>query len=155
MDEKVSSSMSDSVPESRVLVANEKLSDDDYHALNHHEDNVINHRLTWLLAGQPLLFLAYVTAAVKDPVDNNTNSIQQTLLEQIPLLGILMSVLIFAGILGAAFAMWALASRRASSGAGVTTPTTILGMVPPLTIPIVLCWVWWSIRKVAVATLLP
>jgi hypothetical protein len=124
------------------------MDDKEYFELTHHEDNVINHRLTWLLAGQPLLFLAYVNASVAPiPVKQELLPAHAAMLKWIPIVGIVMSLAIFVGVIGAACAMCVLKGRRASKVAGVTGFTTILGLTPPFAIPLILIWAWWSVLR--------
>ena len=125
------------------------MDDKDYYDLTHHEDNVINHRLTWLLTGQPLLFLAYVNASVA-PIPKNDQLLpaHAGMLKWIPVVGIVMSLAVFVGVIGAARAMWVLRSRRDSGRvAGVTGLTTIVGLAPPFAIPLILICAWWSVSR--------
>ena len=84
----------------------DKLSEDDYFKLTHHEDGLIHHRLTWLLAGQPLLFLAYANViGLRKPGDNQPFQPEhEAAIRVIPWVGGLMAVGVFLGILGAVIA---------------------------------------------------
>ena len=132
------------------------MDDKEYHELNHHEDNVVNHRLTWLLTGQPLLFLAYVNAAVaiaskNQNVCNCTSCVTEptkvphqltAMLYGIPVLGGVMSACILVGVVGAAYAMNELKKQRGKDFAGIANWSTLMGMLPPMVIPLMLVLVW-------------
>ena len=130
-------------------VARASLEEPEYFKLSHHEDDVINHRLNWLLAGQPLLFLAYanvITAKVGkdetifDPVAYKHAAVM------IPWLGGLLAFGVWLGVLGAVIALEVLRRHRASGKTpGVYGASTLLGLVPPFFVPIIFMMVWWRI----------
>ncbi|MFO0954753.1 MAG: hypothetical protein U0835_27040 [Isosphaeraceae bacterium] len=127
------------------------LGEEEYFRLTRHEDDVINHRLTWLLAGQPLLFLAYgniVTAKLgvgEKLVEPGAVSAAR---EWIPLTGGLMALAVWFGVLGAVIALFKLSRGRAAARhAGVSLFTTVLGLVPSLVIPWVFVLAWWRIGR--------
>ena len=125
-----------------------KLDDKEYFELTHHEDGVINHRLTWLLAGQPLLFLAYVTVAgstAQRPAGGYNRALDEALI-WIPRVGCGMATAVLLGVIGAALAIRKLTKLRATGhGAGVSFLTTLLGLTPPVAIPLLLAYAWFRL----------
>lgn len=126
-----------------------QLEESQYFELTRHEDQVINHRLTWLLAGQPLLFLAYVNAAsVPIPANRQLQPAHLAILKSIPFVGFAMAFAVFLGVLGAVLALFVLRTRRKSYRfAGITGCSTILGLVPPVLIPLALMWAWFCLPQ--------
>ena len=128
------------------------MDDDTYYRLAHHEDGLVNHRLTWLLAGQPLLFLAYATAAtVKQGQTEKllSEDARQATLFWIPIAGIALSAAVWIGVWGAVLALMVLRNRRDAKirHAGISDFTTFLGLVPPVAIPPTLIVVWWFLIR--------
>ena len=100
------------------------LDEDACHKLNHQEDALVNHRLTWLPAGQPLLFLAYATAATAKRGQNEellSEAARQAALNWIPVAGIIMALAIWIGMWGAAVAMVKLHHPRVERFAAILT----------------------------------
>lgn len=126
-----------------------QLEETQYFELTRHEDHVINHRLTWLLAGQPLLFLAYVHAASAPiPANQPLQPAHIAILRWIPFVGFAMAFAVLLGVTGAILALFVLRTRRKSfKFAGITGYSTILGLVPPVLIPLALMWVWFSMPQ--------
>ena len=125
-----------------------QLTEEEYLKLSQHEDGLINHRLTWLLAGQPLLFLAYAhVIGLRKPGDNQPFQPEhEAALSVIPWVGGLLAAGVFLGIVGAVIALQLLRNRRASGRVyGVSWFTTLLGICPPLLLPVVFMWAWWRI----------
>jgi amino acid transporter len=128
------------------------LSEKDYFELTHHEDGLINHRLTWLLLAEPILFLAYANLTVAKKVTSGpaveellSPRLYQTATTVIPWVGILLAVGILLGILGASIALLLLTERRRRERVpGVSAVTTLLGLAPPLILPLVCIWAWWQ-----------
>ena len=127
------------------------LSEDEYFKLSQHEDNVINHRLTWLLAGQPLLFLAYsnvITTRVGKGEAMLDPEAYKHAAAVLPWVGGLLAFAVWLGVLGAVIALAVLRGRRASGKtAGVNWGSTILGLIPPLTVPLIFVVAWWRVAR--------
>jgi hypothetical protein len=125
------------------------LEEKDYWDLTHQEDGLINHRLTWLLTGQPLLFLAYATASTARKGANESllgEEFARSLLYWAPVAGFTMSLTVWVAMIGVCRAMWLLRRRRsAHTHAGVSDLTTFLGLVPAIIIPVVLALVWFAL----------
>jgi hypothetical protein len=68
-----------------------------------HEDDLLNHRVTWLLLSQTLLFAAY-GVCLAAPTDPKFPQEIERLVAVIPLLGIALAVAVSAAIAGAYFA---------------------------------------------------
>lgn len=73
-----------------------------YFELAHHEDELINHRLTWLIGSQSLLFAGYAVLLTveKDKLAASIEKIQLALY-WLPFLGISVALLILVGIVSA------------------------------------------------------
>jgi hypothetical protein len=115
--------------------------------LAHFEDTVIYHRLTWLLAGQPLLFLAYATVVTAKTANGEQLVIPGPAIslaaKYLPWAGGFMAFFVWLGVLGAVLALIRLTERRKSRRvAGVSLCTTVLGLVPPVLIPLLLAGIW-------------
>ena len=109
-----------------------------------HEDLLINHRLTWLGVTQGLLFAA-LGVAVHEAGSSNTQPLPKLLIGGIPLIGLISSLLIFVGVLGAIVAMVKI--RRVffpDKELGVSNVTTMLGWTCALGLPtaFVFSWIW-------------
>ena len=121
-----------------------------------HEDGLIVNRLSWLMASQSFLFTAYaiVTNGPVSPPAGRT----LLLLQLVPLIGVISTAIIYAGVLAAVCAMrWLLATYRvripdeAALGAPpIFTPPPIRrwGMAAPLFLPAVflLAWLYLLLR---------
>jgi hypothetical protein len=122
------------------------------------EDDLINHRLTWLMVSQTLLFSAYAalyyaeatTFAAKCDLRDFNAKIEKAN-SFIPLLGAFSSFAIWVAVLGAASAMFILWRRHEKIRPPhhypifVSRLTTCLGLVPPLFIPLIFAFVWLKI----------
>lgn len=114
-----------------------------------HEDGLIVNRLSWLMASQSFLFTAYAIAA-NGPAPAAGRPL--LLLQLVPLIGVISTAFIYAGVLAAVRAMqWLLATCRArlpdESALGVPpifTPPPIRrwGMAAPLFLPAVFLLAW-------------
>ena len=119
-----------------------------------HEDEVINHRLTWLGFSQGLLFAAYglivqlsanvTSATIKDP--SLVTAIKK-LSSIIPMIGMLTSLLVLAGVLAAAVSMYIIKNDYDLKTYGVSKGTTIFGMLCAVGFPSVFIWAWDQVPK--------
>lgn len=104
-----------------------------------HEDALINHRLTWLLASQSLLFAGYSVLLKTCPA---TARIER-LIWWTPLLGILTSLLLFFSITAAIIAILCLRREFPDLALEVNRATTIAGFVAPFFLPVVFALAWF------------
>jgi len=114
------------------------------------ENELINHRLGWLLAGQPLLFLAYanlVTAKLGGGEHFPADNIRTVALAWIPLLGMGSALAVWVGVLGAILAYFLITRDRPSRTAGVHLITTLMGFTPPFVIPLLFAAGWCAVRQ--------
>lgn len=121
---------------------------DAYDRLGHHEDDLVNHRLTWLLLSQTVLFAGFGQIVV---ANNIPEASKQSILTAIILVGGGSSALIWLGVLGAVMAglhLWKDTNNHSKKQngehirLGVRWWTTWLGWIPPLTLPILFVIVW-------------
>jgi hypothetical protein len=120
-----------------------------YFELIHHEDDLINHRLTWLLASQSLLFAGYAVLVTKDREQNKslvTPEQFQAALKWVPILGMSIALLILIGIIAAVIASIILVKRSGRKEAGVAWLTSVLGWVTALLFPIGFLVAWWNVK---------
>lgn len=121
-----------------------------------HEDELINHRLNWLLVSQGLLFAAYgilleITAAPNSSASQP--SALAALLELLPLLGIVTSLAILFGV-GAALVAMAILYCRAKDAKSRATlhvhlATTLIGWLAGAALPAVFFYAWYSLMPAA------
>lgn len=114
------------------------------------ENELINHRLGWLLAGQPLLFLAYanlVTAKLGANEQFPADQTRKVALAWVPLLGMGSALAVWVGVLGAIIAYFIITRRRPSRKVGVHLVTTLMGFAPAFVIPLLFAIGWWAIRQ--------
>ncbi len=126
--------------------------EDEYYKFTHHEDDLINHRLTWLLGSQSLLFAGYAVLITKDkeigkaPIAPEQFKAAMT---WIPYLGIGIAVLILIGIVGAVWASLILHRRAKTKGlvsnVGVYWLTSLCGFLPALLFPVAFMTAWWFV----------
>ena len=119
--------------------------EEDFYELTHHEDELINQRLTWLLTSQALLFAGYAVLVTKDKEkDKGLMAPEQfqAVLDWLPRLGMTISALILIGIIGAIIASLMLVKRYERPHPGVSWVTTIFGWIPAVLFPIVFIVVW-------------
>ena len=112
----------------------------DYRERWTHEDHLINHRLTWLLASQTLLFAAYGLLLQQS---SQPGSNLAPFLSTLATIGKAVSWLIAIGIFAALIAM--LMIKRRSNQPDVSWFATILGWVCAFGLPILFILVWSSV----------
>lgn len=126
----------------------EKLEEECVKSLNT-ENDLINHRLTWLLAGQPLLLLAYanlVSVKVAQTEQFVAAGARQSAVYWLPWIGFGSALAVWTGVIAATVAFRIVTLRRPSRRFGVHWATTITGFVPPLLIPPLLMCGWLLVR---------
>lgn len=104
-----------------------------------HEDEVINHRLTWLLVSQTILFAGY-GALLRMPEKAMHAEKINDLIVAVPRFGIVTSVLILVSILAATATMYHLKGKNACVEAYGTV--TIFGLAASLGLPVVFVLAW-------------
>ena len=113
------------------------------------ENKLINDRLTWLLAGQGLLFIAYgtlVTAKLGDKEAFAADGARKAALNWVPVLGIGSALVVWIGILGALIAIFMLSKRHGQQHTGVHLSTTLMGFAPAFCIPLLFAVGWFMIK---------
>ena len=124
----------------------------EYHEHRQFEDQLINHRLTWLLGCESLLFAGYAVLLTKEKVKDGLIAQHQfnSALKWIPWLGIGVATLIEIGIIAAIWASVILWLRpelgNHAKNLGVFWGTTILGWIPPLVLPLLFSGAWILMR---------
>lgn len=111
--------------------------ENDYFERLKFEHELLNRRVTWLLASQTILFAAY--GLTDKHIEND-----KIIVEIIPCIGLLLSISIFIGIIASIFAKtltW-LDNRTEHPQFGVRTWITILGFTPDLLLPILFSFGW-------------
>ena len=116
---------------------------DNIRRLWEHEDNLINHRMTWLGVVQALLFAAYGTLLNLKP-NETCVSLEQIkgIQEMIIWVGFFTSALIAIGIAAAIFAMYKIKKICGHNHLGITNTTTIMGWICAGGIPVVFITAW-------------
>ena len=104
-----------------------------------HEDEVINHRLTWLLVSQTILFAGWGALLEMAQTTQNAEKIGR-LIQWVPFFGILTSLLILVSIVAATVAMVHLKSQNASIQAD--PKATKWGLFAPIGLPVVFIAAW-------------
>jgi len=111
-----------------------------------HEDDMINHRLNWLIMTQTILFAAYgLLLGVKvENTESNLLTKIDNLLDVLPAMGMSVSALVFLGIFGAVGAMSELKKPAKSEGVtiDVASWTSWLGQATGLLLPVVFLVGW-------------
>jgi hypothetical protein len=114
-----------------------------------HEDGLVNHRLSWLLVSQALLFAAF--GSLSKPVAPGLPPVPEVFnkaIQLIPVVGIAVAVIV---LLAAGAACWAqhklqveYKNKIPGFELGVSTATTLLGWSPSILIPIAFAasWAW-------------
>ncbi len=112
-----------------------------------HEDDLLNHRMNWLLASQGLMFAGYaVIIKLEADVPNcedmagRVKSFIGTATRWLPWLGISTCLVVLSGVVGACLAMWKL--REPTEKPYVGTLASTLGIVPSLFLPILFLLAW-------------
>jgi hypothetical protein len=128
-----------------------------YHILRdqlQHEDNLTTQRLSWLMGSQAFLFTAYaiVLNAPERAKNARIDSLQDLLLETLPLVGLLSATLIYLSIIAGIIAMVNI-HRLARNLCGIDEAgrfpplqgaklTLYLGYASPLLLPALFIVVW-------------
>lgn len=102
------------------------------------EEQFVNNRLTWLGFTQSLLFAAYgvtLTASNSSPEISHLKCL-------IPLVGVITSILIFVGVIGAILAMYRLKHLYGFDSYFVSITSTIMGWACNIGIPAVFVCAW-------------
>lgn len=117
--------------------------EDAYYELSHHEDDLINQRLTWLIASQSLLFAGYAVllTAEREKVEASKHLLD-ALAKWLPLLGVGLAALAFIGVLAAVVASTILKVRYKRPTFGVHWSTTWAGWVVALLFPVLFAAAW-------------
>jgi hypothetical protein len=111
-----------------------------------HEDELINHRLGWLLTSQTILYAGYglllqVPGEKSNPQADGGNQIKD-LTQVLGWIGIATSIFIFLSIVAAVTALCVL---RKKGGLNPGRVAFHLGLVSPLSLPLVFLAGWWYI----------
>lgn len=113
-----------------------------------HEDDLINHRLSWLGVTQGLLFAAlgfalHEQSALSNDAGPPMSPLLKLLVNYLPYLGLLTSTLIFIGVLGATIAMIRIKRIYGLDQYGISLLTTAMGWTCALGLPVsfVIAWV--------------
>ena len=121
-----------------------------YLLLAHHEDNLIDKRLTWLIATQALFFAGYGVVLEKyiNAPNDDAKLQYQIIVNILPIVAGTVSFLILLGIIAAIVAMYILRERFGVKHVGIHIMPTVLGLMPATIIPIVfiIAWVVLMIR---------
>lgn len=130
-----------------------------------HEDDLINHRLTWLGVFQGILFAAYGLLATdllsgSSKCENADGANQlQSVVDLIPWLGLLTSSLILIGVMGAGWAMIRIWDQYRLDQLGVSNQTTAIGWGCAVLLPVCFQVAWCVILQncwaVVIAIALP
>jgi heme/copper-type cytochrome/quinol oxidase subunit 2 len=107
-----------------------KITPEKYWELRHREEELINHRIGWLLTSQIVLFAAYGILLKENVVPGD----QKRLIDIIEWLGLTIACLIFAGIITAVIASWVLYRKVNSNLSNPPDEKQTLGVHPILTI---------------------
>lgn len=116
--------------------------EEDYFELSHHEDELINHRLTWLIGSQSLLFAGYAVLLAVEKEKVSSIEQWQLALHWLPVLGISISSLILIGIVSAVIASCILKVRFSRATFGVHWATTWGGWLTALLFPVAFIVAW-------------
>ena len=114
---------------------------ENYNENLHFEHDLINRRLNWLLASQTILFAA-LALAFKDGDLSNTG---KAFIKFIPLMGGVISLLIFSGVLAGAIAKYKIWKDSKSAQWGVRSWITRWALGTDLLLPIVFAIIWLCI----------
>lgn len=106
-----------------------------------HEDQLINHRLTWLLVSQTLLFAAY-GALLNTRCDVLFLSKISKILDVLPLLGIGIALVLLLSILAACHALRILRNNKDSFQLQASTNTHLIGLIAPVLLPVIFIFAW-------------
>ncbi len=117
-----------------------------------HEDNLINHRISWLLLSHSFLFAAYATVIVWSPEKNWFQTQITRLVEVIPHIGLTSSLLVWIAVLSATVNTHCVRrqygyERQFPPLLGHTL-THSLGLLAPILLPIILFSAWYQFETV-------
>ena len=114
-----------------------------------HEDGLVNHRLSWLLVSQALLFAAFGSLSKPLVPGGSQPAIVFTEATRlIPLIGIAIAAMILVATVAACWAQYKLKMEYKNQipgfELGVSTATTLLGWSPSILIPVAFAasWAW-------------
>lgn len=108
----------------------------------HFEHDLINRRLSWLLTSQTILFAAMALAFK----DGELCEKQKTFIELIPVMGGVISLSIFSGVLAGAFAKYKIWKESKSDQWGVRTQITRWALLgTDLLLPVIFAIIWLCI----------
>jgi len=102
-----------------------------------HEDNLINHRLGWLLTSQTILFAGYGVLLQKQQIPQERVSFMLTLIAG---LGAVTSALLLLSVVAAIVALFAL--RKCNQKLNPDGIAFLLGIVTPIGLPLVFFVAW-------------
>jgi hypothetical protein len=125
-----------------------------------HEDDLINHRLTWLLVAQAILFSGYATLLdllfdTQKSLQGETRKLVLDIVRRVfPWVGIGIAIIIGIGIVGALTAMffihrYANKESRNSFEYGIHWLPSILGQISGISLPVLFALVWLYLACVA------
>lgn len=109
-----------------------------------HEDQLINHRLGWLLVSQTILFAGYgfVLQNSDSSLDKAAAQSVASLKELLPWLGMITSLLVLVGVMGALLAMHQLKKQYPDETVDVTWWTTLMGWLCGAGLPMTFVIAW-------------
>ncbi len=116
-----------------------------------HEDDLINHRITWLFVSQTLLFAGYglllqVRSSNPTPATEVLPKIDR-MIWWLPVVGFVTSLLILIGVVAAGAAMIALRQRNKGPRLDVHLGTSTMGWFSACGLPLVFVIVWFAILR--------
>lgn len=114
-------------------------SSDSYQSLREkwvHEDNLFNHRITWLLVSQSLLFAAYATCLTSSS-STYAGKIKMLIVVILPAIGLVLTVGIGAAVFAAFFAQKSLERKSPDRDLYVPGCHNLVGYSPVFLFPIV------------------
>jgi len=111
------------------------------------EDNLINHRMTWLGITQGLLFTGYAATFQLTDAPWHSKENYDLFLRLLPSAGIWISIFVFIGICAAFCAMIIIYRRSPMKHFGVKWYTTVIGWACAACIPLVFIFVWLKLLK--------
>ena len=105
-----------------------------------HEDDLINHRLTWLLVSQALLFAAY--GAILTTINNICIIQTQKIINFLPIFGIILCFLILLSTGASTYYVNKLGKKYVTLQQSQIL--ILLGLVPPVGLPLafIIAWVY-------------
>jgi hypothetical protein len=116
--------------------------DGDFNSSTLREDQLINHRLTWLIASQSLLFAGYAVLLAADKSHVSSDAAWSAIVTWMPRLGIVIATLILLAIASSVLSSWLLRRSFNFGTSKLRTVTTWAGWAPALLLPVVFIVVW-------------